>query len=333
MNLSKEALPAYLKRKKLSQREALTVRQIGDGQKNLIYHVSDSEETWLIKQALSRVQIKERWWVDRRRVFAEKTCIEILAQILPPDVIPDIILEDRTDFILVTTPPPKDAVWWEEDLNRGRIDLQIAVQCGELLATVHNETIDKPDLLALFKDTKAFEQLRLEPFYGKVGQAFPDLKKIIDNQARNLLKNRRTLVLGDLRPRNVWINAGQVYLVDFATVHFGNPSFDLALYSADLCIRAMRNSIQKAAYLEAVNVFWNAYFRMGEYDGKEETEKSAVRDLGCLLLSATDGRLPTANLPPETENLARRIAQSLLFTELNRIEDITEFVNRTLIDG
>ena len=333
MNLSKESLPAYLQRKKLSQREALTVRQIGDGQKNLIYHVSDSEDTWLIKQALSRVQIKERWWLDRRRVFAEKTCIEILAQILPPDVIPDIILEDRTDFILVTTPPPKDAVWWEEDLNRGRIDLQIAVQCGELLATVHNETIDKPDLLALFKDTKAFEQLRLEPFYGRVGQTFPDLKKIIDNQARNLLKNRRALVLGDLRPRNVWINAGQVYLVDFATVHFGNPSFDLALYSADLCIRAMRNSIQKAAYLEAVNVFWNAYFRMGEYNGKEETEKSAVRDLGCLLLSATDGRLPTANLPPETENLSRRIAQSLLFTELNRIEDITEFVNRTLIDG
>ena len=333
MNLSKESLPAYLKRKKLSQRDALTVRQIGDGQKNLIYHVSDSEDTWLIKQALSRVQIKERWWLDRRRVFAERTCIEILAQILPPDVIPDVILEDRTDFILVTTPPPKDAVWWEEDLNRGRIDLQIAVQCGELLATVHNETIDKPDLLALFKDTKAFEQLRLEPFYGRVGRAFPDLKKIIDNQARNLLKNRRALVLGDLRPRNVWINAGQVYLVDFATVHFGNPSFDLALYSADLCVRAMRNSIQKAAYLEAVNVFWNAYFRMGEYNGKEETERSAVRDLGCLLLSATDGRLPTANLPPETENLSRRIAQSLLFTELNRIEDITEFVNRTLIDG
>ena len=139
--------------------------------------------------------------------------------------------------------------------------------------------------------------------------------------------------MGDLRPRNVWINSGQVYLVDFAAVHFGNPSFDLALYSADLCLRAMRNSIQKAAYLEAVNVFWNAYFRMGEYCGKEETEKSAVRHLGCLLLSATDGRLPSANLPEKIENLARRIAQSLLFTELNRIEDITEFVNRTLIDG
>ena len=32
-------------------------------------------------------------------------------------------------------------------------------------------------------------------------------------------------------------------------------------------------------------------------------------------------------------DLARRIAMSLLFTELETIEDITEFINRTLIDG
>ena len=32
-------------------------------------------------------------------------------------------------------------------------------------------------------------------------------------------------------------------------------------------------------------------------------------------------------------DLTYRVAQSLLFTELEKIEDITEFINRTLIDG
>ena len=334
MNLDNKSIPAYLQRKKLLQDDGpRQIRTIGKGQKNLIYHISTPSDALILKQALSRVQIKERWWIDRKRVFYEKNCIEILAQILPPDVIPDVLLEDRTDFILATTAPPKDAVSWEEELGRGRIDLQIAAQCGELLATVHNETANNRDLKTLFKETKPFEQLRIEPFYNKVIQTFPDLKKIVDAQARQLLKDRRTLVLGDLRPRNVWIDNGQVYLVDFATAHFGNPSFDLAFYACDLCLRAMHHSMQKAAYLEAINVFWNAYFKMAEYEEAAAAEKMAVRDLGCLLLSATDGREPVDYFSEPMAGLSRRIAQSLIFTELEKIEDITEFINRTLIDG
>ena len=335
MNLERKGMSAYLQRKKLIKRGTpLNIRPIGDGQKNRVFQVSALEEEWIIKQALSRVQqVKARWLGDRKRIFAETHCIEILNEIVPPDVIPQVVLEDRTDFIIVTTPPPKDSVWWERELQRGKIDLQIAVQCGELLATVHNATFERPDLKSSFKDTKTFEQLRIAPFYEAIATAFPDLKKIIDAQTQNLLKNKVALVLGDLRPRNVWIDTGQVYLVDFATAHFGNPSFDLAFYSADLCLRAMINSLQKAAYLEAINVFWNGYLKIAEYSGKEDIEKTAVRDLGCLLLSATDGRQPFEGMPPEIVDLSRRIAQSLLFTELERIEDITEFINRTLIDG
>ena len=252
---------------------------------------------------------------------------------LPPDVIPEVLLEDRTNFILATTAQPKDAVSWDRELERGRIDLQIAAQCGELLATVHNETANNRDLRSLFKQTKPFVQLRIEPYYNKVVQAFPDLKKIIDGQARRLLKERQTLVLGDLRPRNTWVDSGQVYLVDFATAHYGNPSFDLAFYASDFCLRAMRHSIQKAAYLEAINVYWNAYLRTVELPKTHEIEKAAVRDLGCLLLSATDGREPVDYFSDPLAGLARRIAQSLIFTELEKIEEITEFINRTLIDG
>ena len=86
-----------------------------------------------------------------------------------------------------------------------------------------------------------------------------------------------------LRPCNVWINSGQLYLVDFSTAHFGHPGFDLAFYAADMCVKAMQNSIQKAAYLEAINVFWNGYFKLASYKGVKDVEKPAVRDLGCLL--------------------------------------------------
>ena len=335
MNLERKGMSTYLQRKKLIKRGTpLDIRPVGDGHKNRVFRVSANTDQWIIKQALSRVQhVKERWWVDRKRVFTESHCIEILNQIVPPDVIPQVVLEDRTDFILITTPPPRDSVWWESELQRGRIDLQIAVQCGELLATVHNATFRRPDLRSSFKDTKTFEQLRIGPYYQAIAEAFPDLAKIITSQAQELLKQKQALVLADLRPRNVWIDTGQVYLVDFATAHFGNPSFDLAFYSADLCLRAMLNSLQKAAYLEAINVFWNGYLRIAEYPGKQEVEKTAVRDLGCLLLSATDGRQPVEGMPVEIINLSRRIAQSLLFTELEHIEDITEFINRTLIDG
>ncbi|MBI2504819.1 MAG: aminoglycoside phosphotransferase family protein [Candidatus Latescibacteria bacterium] len=334
MTLDKKNIAIYLRRKKLlvAGDPVPNVTPLGDGLQHLVFQVAVPRQEWIVKQALARAQVKERWWLDRRRIFNEKNCLEILAQLFPV-LIPEVVLEDRTDFILVTTAQPREAVLWEDELMGGKIDLQIASQCGELLATVHNQTADDREVKTLFKDTKPFEQLRIEPFYGRIAQVFPDLKKPIEAQIRQLLKNRYTLVLGDLRPRNVYVNSGQVYLVDFVAAHYGNPAFDLALYASDMCLKAMINSPQKAAYLEGINIFWNSYFRTAEYAKKKEVEKSAVRDLSCLLLSSIDGRLPAAGLDEHMRGLARRIAQNLLFTELDRIEEITEFVNRTLIDG
>lgn len=335
MNLNKNSLVGYLRRKKLiGQHESvLDVRQSGDGLKNQVYLVATAERRLLVKQAHSRVQVKERWWIDRKRVFAEKNCIDVLANILPPHVIPDTLLEDRTDFILVTTAPPRDAVLWERELTDGRIDLQIAAQAGELLAAVHNQTANVRELRSMFKDLKAFEQLRLQPLYEHVAAAFPDVHKAVEAQAKDLVKPGRCLVLADLRPRNVYVHNGQLYLVDFATAHFGQPSFDLGFYASDLCLKAMLNHPQKAAYLEAINVFWMAYFRIAEHPKGAEVEKAAVRDFGCLLLAQVAGRLPVVAGDDAFRDLAYRIGQSLLFTELDKVEDITEFINRTLIDG
>lgn len=335
MNLNKNSLVGYLRRKKIiDKREVvLDMREIGDGMKNQIYLATTAQQRLLVKQAHSKVQIKERWWLDRKRVFAEKKCIEILANILPPDVIPEALLEDRTDFILVTTAPSRDAVLWEDDLAQGRIDLQIAAQAGELLAAVHNQTHNVREVKAMFKESKAFEQLRIQPLYDQVASAYPDIQKAVEHQAKELTKPGRCLVLGDLRPRNAYINAGQLYLVDFATAHFGQPSFDLGFYAADMCLKAMLNHPQKAAYLEAINVFWMSYFKIAEYAKVADVEKTAVRDFGCLLLALIVGRAPVYEADDEFRDLTFRVAQSLLFTELEKIEDITEFINRTLIDG
>ena len=334
MNLEKKAISGYLQRKKLLTRGTqIRVMSLGDGLKNRVYYVATSNESWIVKQAHSRAQLKERWWLDRKRIFAETNCIEVLSQFLAPEIIPEVLLEDRTDFILVTTAPPHNSVLWENALHAGRIDLQIAVQCGELLATVHNETAGVPEIKSMFKETKAFEQLRIEPHYDYIVNAYPDLKKAVAARSNRLLKESICLVHADMRPRNVWINNGQLYLVDFATAHYGYPTFDLAFYAADMVVKAMQNSTQKAAYLEAINVFWNGYFQLASYKGVKEVEKQAVHDLGCLLLSATDGRQPAKIEDEHVAGLSRRIAQSLLFTKLEKIEDITEFINRTLIDG
>ena len=335
MNLDRKSVSPYLRRKKVvaTRERVRNIRAIGDGLKNIIYLVTTADKRLIVKQARPRVNVKERLWIDRKRLFHEKNCIEILSQILPPHVIPDVLLEDRTNFVLVTSAPPRDALVWEEELGSGRIDLQIAAQCGELLATVHNQTADAGDLKRMFKETKSFEQLRIDPLFKHLANSFPDLKKVVEDQSRNLLKTHHTLVLGDLRPRNVWLNGGQVYLVDFATAHFGSPSFDLSFYSSDLCLKAVLNSSQKAAYLEGINVFWTSYFRIAAYSRRQEVEKNAVRDFGCLLLSAASNSRSTLELDDQTRDLISRIAESLLFTELEKIEDITEFINRTLIDG
>jgi 5-methylthioribose kinase len=335
MNLNKNTLVGYLRRKKLiGQHEVVyDMRQIGDGQRNQIYVATTAKQRLIVKQAHSKVQIKERWWLDRKRAQTEHACIEVLANILPPIVIPEALGEDRTDFVIVTTAMAKEAVVWETDLARGRVDLQIAAQAGELLAAVHNQTYNARELKSKFEDHKAFEQLRIQPLYEYAAAAYPEIQKAVEHQAKELLKPGRCLVLGDLRPRNIYVKDGQIFIVDFAAAHYGNPSFDLAFYAADMCLKAMLNHPQKAAYLEAINVFWIAYFRIADYAKVADVEKTAVRDFGCLLLAQVAGRMPAVEVDEVFRDLTFRVAQSLLFTELEKIEDITEFINRTLIDG
>lgn len=334
MNLDKKSLPPYLRRKKVVvQGESVRdINQIGDGRKNIVYSVVTSKQRLIVKQAHSRVQhTKERIFLDRKRIFQEHACIQVMSEIVPPDFIPTVLLEDRSNFILVTSGPAREAVLWENELARGRVDLQIAAQCGEALATIHNETINASELKSMFKDTKAFEQMRIEPIYDRIADAFPELKKTIDDRAKGLRSSGKVMVLGDLRPRNVWVNKGQIYLVDFATAHFGMPTFDVAFYCSDLCLKAIMNSHQKAAYLEAINVYWLSYFDTARYPKRQQVERSAVRDFGCILLA--NAHTPPVEIDDHTRDLTNRIAQSLLFTELDKIEDITEFINRTLIDG
>ena len=190
----------------------------------------------------------------------------------------------------MTTGPAREALLWENELQRGRVDLQIAAQCGELLATVHSDTANSRDLRETFKNTKPFEQLRVAPAYGRIGEAFPEYRKVIEDQSKELLKSARVMVLGDLRPRNVWVNKGSIYLIDFATAHFGHPAFDLAFYCRDLCLKAIVNSPQKAAYLEAINVFWLSYFVVARYAGQPKVERSGGEEL----------RLPSAGQRPQS---------------------------------
>ena len=335
MNIDKKSVPPYLRRKKIIvQGEHVTdVQPVGNGVKNIIYRVVTTQKRIVVKQARSRANARSKMFLDRKRVFQERSCIEVLSQILPPDIIPEVHLEDRTNFVLVNDAPPRDAALWEDELATGKIDLQIAAQCGELLATVHNHTKKAQDLKTQFKSTKPFEQLRVEPLYKAMIPDYPEQQKLIESQARKMTKEANVLVLGDVRPRNVWVNSGQIFLVDFATAHYGHPSFDAAFYASDLCLKAILNSPQKAAYLEGINVFWTSYFRLINYAKKAEVERHAVRDFGCLLLSAAAGHMPEYELDEEIQDLTTRIGQSLLFTELDKIEDITEFINRTLIDG
>ena len=334
INLDKKSLPPYLRRKKIVvQGESIReIDGVGDNRKNTIYRVVTSRQRLIVKQAHSRIQqTRERIYLDRKRIFHEMACIGVLTEIVPPDFVPAPVLLDRSNFILVTTGQAREALLWENELQRGRVDLQIAAQCGELLATVHSETANARDLKDIFNNTKPFEQLRVAPAYGSIAEAFPEYRKVIEDRSRELLKSTKAMVLGDLRPRNVWVNKGSIYLVDFATAHFGSPAFDLAFYCRDLCLKAIINSPQKAAYLEAINVFWLSYFGVARYRSRQKEERSGVRNFGCLLLASAHN--PPAEMDPPTCDLTRRIAQSLLVTELEKIEDITEFINRTLIDG
>lgn len=308
--------------------QTATAELLGGGVSNVVVRVQppDGNAALVIKQSLPKLRVEEDWFADRERIYRERAGIDWLSNALPHGAIPQVVHEDRDNFLFVMTAAPGNGVNWKDALLAGDIDVAVAGQVGSLLGIMHRSSCcvgeNVPAELQPFADLDCFVQLRIDPYHRATATAHPDLADAIEEQAQRMLAprgGRRTLVHGDYSPKNVIVNgsgpAAQVFLLDFEVVHLGNPVFDLAFMLNHFTLKAIHRPELAERYNAAARSFWQAYLdAAGDVAGEPaRLERDTVAQLGPLLLARIDGKSPVEYITDhERKEHTRRLARHIL---------------------
>jgi 5-methylthioribose kinase len=315
--LSAATAPAYLRDRGLLGAEASEAgaNPLGGGVSNRVVRVDAVDRSFVLKQPLPNLAVKDDWPADVSRVHNEAAAARAYADVIEAagleDVrVPDVLDEDGTAHVVVFSHAPDGAVMWKRELLDGRVDAGVARSLGRLLGTVHRRASRDDDLRERFADPTPFDQLRVDPYHRTTAERHPDVGEAIRAEAERVLAADRTLVHGDFSPKNVLVDrsSGVRWLLDFEVAHWGDPAFDTAFMLNHLFIKSVHVDGRREACIDAALTFWEAYRGAAGWDVEHET----VRELAVLMLARVDGKSPVEYLDAGEGDRLRGISKRAL---------------------
>ncbi len=235
-----------------------------------------------------------------------------LAPVLPPGSVPNILFEDRDNYLFAMTAAPAGAEPWKDLLLRGEIDPGTAEAIGRLQGTLISSSWKDDRADEEFGDQTVFDELRLDPYYRSTAARHSDLANWFNALIEESQSRRFSLVHGDWSPKNFLVCGAEVMAIDFEVIHFGDPSFDAAFLLNHLLLKSFYRPQWRPALYAAARRFWsvvqealplpNAWF-----------EAATIQHLGALLLARIDGKSPAEYIREEAlKNQIRDYARRLI---------------------
>jgi len=288
--------------------ESPVIETLAGGISNLVVRVRTQKGTWIVKQALPRLRVKDEWLAARTRIFAETACLRLIRDRIQNRPAPAVVLEDRESFACALEDMGDGSRTWKQDLLSGVVDQDITRRVAQILSELHSATWEKDDVRAQFADMSNFHQLRLDPYLATVARRHPDIRFQLEETVVFLREERFCLVHGDFSPKNILLLPdGRIWVIDCEVAHYGNPAFDIAFCANHLILKAVH--LNSLALFEEAQRLWSVYWKEM---GSARFEGEAVRTLSALMLSRIDGKSPVEYLDDVERERVRRISRALI---------------------
>jgi 5-methylthioribose kinase len=304
------------------------ITELGGGVSNTVLLVEGSAQRFILKQALGKLRVQDDWFSDRDRIFREAAAMRWAAPHLAAGSVPQVLFEDRGNFLFAMSAAPADAQTWKSLLLRGEFDDRTANRVAKMLADIVSASWRDPQCERSFGDQAVFDQLRIDPYYRTTAARHPDLAPQFDRLIRESSGRRVSLAHGDWSPKNFLVSCGSVMAIDFEVTHFGDPAFDVAFLLNHLLLKSFYRPQWSRELARLALVFWEVY-RSGIPAGCPWIEAATLAHLGCLLLARIDGKSPAEYITEAAlRERIRGFARHLILTPPARIADVFEQAQR-----
>ncbi len=288
------------------------------GVSNMVFRIRPaSGGDFVVKQSREQLRTKAAWFSQLERIHTEIDLMRSLADCVPTGSIPQVMFEDRANFLFGMEAVAADHRVWKADLLRGVADLSIAQQAGGLLAAIHRETANQTALQDRFGDRTVFDELRVDPFYRYLIPQHPHIAAEIQHVIDEVLSLSVCVVHADFSPKNILLSEDRLALVDFETGHYGDPAFDLGFFLSHLFLKTIKHTERSQKFLALAQGFWEVYLdQLGEpglHFRRAELERRTMGNLAGCLLARIDGKSPIDYFDQDWQ---AETARSLAFTYL-----------------
>ncbi|MSP52150.1 MAG: aminoglycoside phosphotransferase family protein [Alphaproteobacteria bacterium] len=276
-----------------------------------------------IKRAVPRLRVKADWRVPVERTNYECGWMKVAARTVP-NAVPAIWGQDETAglFVMAFFDPATHPLW-KEQLHAGIANPSTAAAVGETIGRIHAATADDAAIAAAFDTTYIFLPLRLEAYLLATARAHPDLATTIESVVETTRTTRRTLVHGDVSPKNILVGPDGPVFLDAEGAWFGDPAFDAAFCLNHLLLKCVWTPAWTASFLSCFDAFARGYFAQCSWEPAAKLEKRIARLLPGLFLARVDGKSPVEYITTDTDrDRVRRTARLLLANPTDQLGDI-----------
>jgi tRNA A-37 threonylcarbamoyl transferase component Bud32 len=273
----------------------------------------------VVKQALEKLKVAADWHSDPARIENEIQFIRIASTVLGADNVPHIVDEDVPNFMFTMTSAPLDAANWKEQMLAGETSLDLAQQCGHILAKIHNIKPDHPMITDTLRSQKYFCELRIDAYLYASAANEPDVHDELYELAERLMQVKTALVHADYTPKNFLVSSAKLFLLDYEVGHIGNPIFDVASILNHFYLKSRTVPETSARFLRMSHAFLESY--------KTRIAPTVLDDdvwvcLGALMLARVRGKSPVNYLPVELHSMVIQQAKRLLRGEIRELEKL-----------
>jgi 5-methylthioribose kinase len=303
--------------------DPITVTPLTGGVASDIWKVETPARIVVVKQALARLRVAQEWQVPVSRNAAEVAWMIEAAACLPRAVPRILAHAPGLGAYAMTWLDPGDHPVWKQELREGRADAGFAAAVGRALATLHAATAGSTEIAARFANHDTFYAIRVEPYIEATARVHADLAQPLRALSRDLQAGRRTLIHGDISPKNILAGRNGPLFLDAECACFGEPAFDLAFCLTHLLLKCLWRPDTAPLFLAGFDALATAYLGLVRWEDPAALEARAARLLPALLLARVDGKSPVEYLTdPADRDRVRRVARRFIAVPPPRLDVI-----------
>jgi aminoglycoside phosphotransferase (APT) family kinase protein len=323
-SLTAEAVGEIIRRMNLiAEGEECVCEPLSGGVSSDIWRVTSGIRQYCLKRALPRLKVTQLWEVPvaRNQFEWQWFCV---AGAICPSAVPPLVAHDRERGLLVMGYlDPERYPPWKTQLRDGLVETDTAAAVARRLVRIHAATADRPDIARRFATDDSFYAIRLEPYLVATGRVHPDLATRLGALVNTTASSRRTLVHGDVSPKNILIGpCGPVFL-DAECAWYGDPAFDPAFCLNHLLLKCLWRPRYAAAFLACFDRFAATYLEGVAWESQAEVEARIAHLLPALLLARIDGKSPIEYVTDEHDkDRVRAVARPLIVCPRHRLDAI-----------